>query len=160
MQSEDCIQLYKRSGSTVSWREKSAIFAEKQQKEYLQPGKRVLQLQRRICSNIWEKRSLRIRWQMQRMRSGLCVDWHGQVWWGYPPDRSECDAWKRRDHAHRSAWRCDERIGTDRDQLYPFCGRKYKIPEDFFKKHDIHIHIPEGAVPKEVRLQVSQWRRL
>lgn len=28
-------------------------------------------------------------------------------------------------------------------------GKKYKIEEDFFKEHDIHCHIPEGAVPKD-----------
>lgn len=26
---------------------------------------------------------------------------------------------------------------------------KYRVPEDYFETHDIHIHIPEGAVPKD-----------
>lgn len=28
-------------------------------------------------------------------------------------------------------------------------SKKYKIEETYFKEHDIHIHIPEGAVPKD-----------
>lgn len=28
-------------------------------------------------------------------------------------------------------------------------GREYGIEDDYFEKHDIHIHIPEGAVPKD-----------
>jgi len=28
-------------------------------------------------------------------------------------------------------------------------GKKYNIADDFFKEHDVHIHIPEGAVPKD-----------
>ena len=28
-------------------------------------------------------------------------------------------------------------------------GKEYGIPDDFFEKHDIHIHIPEGATPKD-----------
>ena len=28
-------------------------------------------------------------------------------------------------------------------------SRRYQIAEDFFEKHDIHVHIPEGTVPKD-----------
>jgi ATP-dependent Lon protease len=28
-------------------------------------------------------------------------------------------------------------------------GKEHNIPEKFFKEHDVHMHIPEGAVPKD-----------
>ena len=34
--------------------------------------------------------------------------------------------------------------------LCPFhLVRRYDVPDDYFAKNDIHIHIPEGAVPKD-----------
>ena len=37
----------------------------------------------------------------------------------------------------------------NRYQLYSLRGRKYGIKPEFFQKHDLHIHIPEGAVRKQ-----------
>lgn len=28
-------------------------------------------------------------------------------------------------------------------------AKNYNVPEDYFEKHDLHIHIPEGATPKD-----------
>lgn len=28
-------------------------------------------------------------------------------------------------------------------------SQEFNIPEDFFEKHDIHIHVPQGAIPKD-----------
>jgi ATP-dependent Lon protease len=28
-------------------------------------------------------------------------------------------------------------------------GEEYELPQDYFQTHDIHVHIPEGAVPKD-----------
>lgn len=38
-------------------------------------------------------------------------------------------------------------------------SRKYDIPNDYFETHDLHIHIPEGAVPRMDQAQVSRWRQ-
>ena len=70
---------------------------------------------------------------------------------GHAFHRGKCDAGQGKTGAHRPAWenvmKESAQIGFE---LYSFyCGRQYEIDGEFFEKHDIHIHIPEGAVPKD-----------
>ena len=51
--------------------------------------------------------------------------------------------------AHRSARRRDARIGRDRALLRAGPGRELGIDPDFFKESDVHLHVPQGAVPKD-----------
>ena len=133
----------------VSWREKSVIFAEKQQKKYLQPGKRVLQLQRRICSNIWEKRSLRIRWHAAD-EIGIV---RGLAWTSVGGDtlQIEVNVMPGKGEIMLTGQLGDVMKESARTGISYIrsVSRDYQIADDFFEKYDIHVHIPEGAVPKD-----------
>ena len=38
-------------------------------------------------------------------------------------------------------------------------AEELQIDPNFHEKNDIHIHVPEGAVPKTDRQQVLRWQR-
>ena len=38
-------------------------------------------------------------------------------------------------------------------------SKKHRIAEDFFKEHDVHIHIPEERFLKTVLLRESRWQQ-
>ena len=42
-----------------------------------------------------------------------------------------------------------QRKRTDGSKYVKSNANKYNIDPKFFEKHDIHIHVPEGAVPKD-----------
>jgi ATP-dependent Lon protease len=56
---------------------------------------------------------------------------------------------KRKAYPDGETGGCDAGIGPGRFQLYPLPAQVLKLKEDFHEEKDIHIHIPEGAIPKD-----------
>ena len=68
-----------------------------------------------------------------------------------PVRRGDGDAGRRQADDHRPARRRDARVGAGGALLgaRPLGRLAPELPEDWFADHDIHIHVPAGAVPKD-----------
>ena len=54
-------------------------------------------------------------------------------------------------HDHRPARRRDEGVGAGRALVRARARGELapELPEDWFAQHDIHVHVPAGAIPKD-----------
>ena len=54
-------------------------------------------------------------------------------------------------HDHRPARRRDERVGAGGAVVRARARRRAApdLPEDWFATHDLHVHVPAGAIPKD-----------
>ena len=59
------------------------------------------------------------------------------------------DGRQRQAHHHRQTGRRDAGIGAGGHELHPLAGTQFGLPRDFYRNLDVHLHIPEGAIPKD-----------
>lgn len=83
------------------------------------------------------------------MRSESFAGWPGPVWEVIPADRGK-------PHARKGEFMLTGQLGDVMKEsaqtgvsYIRSIADKYNIKPEFFQEHDLHIHIPEGAVPKD-----------
>ena len=67
----------------------------------------------------------------------------------HPLHRGDGHAGDRSPHRHRPARRRDEGVGDGGDELRAQHSPELGLDDDYFQTHDIHVHVPAGAIPKD-----------
>lgn len=157
---KDIIRLYTREAGVRSLERTIGKLCRKAAREIFKDSEAAVKLQRPILRRIWAIRSTVRRRKMITQRLESLEAWHGPAWGGVTlevevnvlPGKGELVlTGKLGDVMKESAQAALSYVRS--------ISEGYGIDADFYTKHDIHIHIPEGAVPKDGHLQVSLWRQ-
>lgn len=77
----------------------------------------------------------------------------GLAWTSYGGETLQIEALKMKGNgAIKLTGKLGETMRESAQAAHTYCRvycKKYDITEDFFKKTDLHLHIPEGAIPKD-----------